>query len=482
MDELIPRQPFFERHEFIGSLIQGDKSADDLQIVVQVSLLKEGEIAGQVLGNSETFNRLATVSNVNGPKLILRSKQDPENNTEFSSDQVYLGSAQRRTWGPADENKFAYVVSELKFHSFDILHRIERSDLTSRSITFFLAGPEFMWEIFSSGEQSYTGEVKVETQNTKIELDVDLPFTIQAKHWFFYDKGSPPDTFDLTSRVVALEFSTSIPEQEFSNDAFVQKAIAVAEDLILLVSFMSRAWITWYGYDLSTPTFLKKHFRDARESSSKSVGWRDTLIEPGQGRQFLKLAYNNLQKLRAEGINLFMSLVYYLSGLEAKYMEEQFTILFLALERTKDLFTRHNPEFSSILPLSLFEPISESIKVQIREAVDSPDVRARIYGKMRELNRPSLHFVLDSLFSKNEISYDDLYPEGEKFSLISTRDQLFHSSKEINHDHLFREFYRLKSLLERLLLRLLGWRHLDRSPDDYTKNWLREKKNEGKTS
>jgi hypothetical protein len=476
MDELIPKQPFFERHEFLGSLVQDDKSADDLQIVVQFSLLKEGEIAGQVLGTSETFDKLARISDVTGPKLILRSKKDPDSRFEFYSDDVHLGSAQRRTWTPAYGNNIAYVVSELHFDKFEVLHRIEPRDSISRSIVFFLSGPRYMWEIISFGERSYTGEAKVDTRNTKIELDDALPFSIEVKPWYFYDKSSPPDVFDLKAHVLALELSTSIKEEELTNDAFVQKAIAVIEDLILLVSFMSRGWITWYSYEFLTPTFIKRHVRRARETSSRDISWNDTLVEHGQGRQFLKSAYTNLQKLRSEGINLFMSIAYYLSGLESKYMEEQFTTLFLALERTKDLFAQHNQEYLEILSPTISEPLSNSIKDQIKRVVDSPDIRGRIYDKIRELNRPSLRFVLDSLLSKNEISYTDLYPPGEEFSLISTRDQLFHSSKKIDYDHLFREFYRLKSVLERLLLRLLGWENFARSPDIYTMKLLHEKK------
>jgi hypothetical protein len=325
-----------------------------------------------------------------------------------------------------------------------------------------------MWEIFSLGERSFTGETKVDIRNTKIDLDVVLPFSIEVKPWYFYDKSSLPDVFDLTTHILSLEFTTSILEEEFSNDAFVQKAIAVAEDLILLISFMSRSWITWYSYKLLTPTFIKRHVRRAREVSTRSINHLDTLIKHGQGRQFLKSAYTNLQKLRSEGIDLFMSIAYYLSGLESKYMEE--------LERTKDLFAQRNQEYVSILLPHLIEPLSDSIKDQIRRFVDSPDIRGRIYDKIRELNRPSLRFVLDSLLSENNISYSDLYPDSEEFSLISTRDQLFHSSKKVDYDHLFREHHRLKSILERLLLHLLGWNNYDRSPDIYTKKMLHETK------
>jgi hypothetical protein len=475
MDELIPKRPFFERHEFLASLTQGDKSVDDLQVVVQFSLLKEGEIVGQVLGTSETFNKLAGISDIKGPKLSLRSKKDPDNRKEFSSDDVDLGTSRRRTWTSSYGNKLAYVVSELNFFTFEVTHRKERADYPTRHVVFFLSGPQYMWEVFSLDECSYTGETKVESKNTKIDIDDLLPFSIEVKPWFFYDKSSPPEVYNLTGRVLALEFSTSFPEEELSNESFIQKATSVAEDLILLVSFMSRKWITWYSYELNTATLLKKHIRRSRETSSQNISWHDTLVEYGKGRDFLKTAYTNLQKLRTEGTNLLMSIVYYLSGLEAKYLDEQFTTLFLALEWTKDLFAQQNQQFKSIISPTCFEGLATSIKEQIGLTVNSPDIQSRIYDKLPELNRPSLRFVLDSLLSKHGISYLDLYTDGEEFSLIKTRNLLFHSSKEIDPSMLYLEFYRLRSILERLLLALLGWRDFSRSPDVYMKKWFHEK-------
>ena len=470
MNELIPKQPFFERYEFLGSLSQGEKAAKNIQVVVQFPLLKQGEIVGQVLGNSETFGKLAEVSNINGLELVLHSNKDSDTYWEFYSDNVRLGSINRRSSAPAYGDNLSYVVSQLKFDTFDVIHHFKPRNAKKRNIVFFLAGPELMWEVPLIIDQSATDELK-------IDIDDSLPFSIEIKHQSFYDKNPPPNDYALETRVLALEFSTSLSETEFTNDAFVEKATEVAEDIILLVSFMSRGWITWYSYELSTPTLSKHHVRTARETSSKSIDWNDTLIERVYGREFLKSAYANLQKLRADGTDMFMPIAYYLSGLEAKYLNEQFTTLFLALEWTKDLLLPKNPELQSIIPVSDFERLSDSIKDLIRQVIHSGDIRGRIYEKMRDLNRPSLRFVLDSLLSKYELSYTDLYPAEEEFSLIKTRDLLFHTSKGMDIDHLILEYYRLRSILERLLLGLLGWRDFSRSPDRYIKGWLHEKRN-----
>jgi len=60
MEEIFPKQPFVERLEFVGSLKQGDKSADGLHIVLQYSLTKDSEITGSVLGTRETFSEISS--------------------------------------------------------------------------------------------------------------------------------------------------------------------------------------------------------------------------------------------------------------------------------------------------------------------------------------------------------------------------------------------------------------------------------------
>ena len=153
MEQLIPKQPFYERYEFLASLSQADVVVDGLQVVVQYHLLKQGEIRTQVLGNSTTFDKLAKISNIDGPPLTLRSSN---NSWEFRSDSFHLGSAQRRSGSP-DHEKMTFVVCELELPYFETIHHYEHRDLPFRQLTFYLAGPEYMWEVLRVGDLSYTG-------------------------------------------------------------------------------------------------------------------------------------------------------------------------------------------------------------------------------------------------------------------------------------------------------------------------------------
>jgi hypothetical protein len=331
-----------------------------------------------------------------------------------------------------------------------------------------------MWEVDTVYEYHFTGERKVKNRNIEIEIDDTLPFSIEIKPFYFHDKSPLPEVYEMTSRVLALEFSTTLPVEEFSNNEFVNQSKSVADELILLVSFMSRSWIIWYMYNAITSEYRMKHVRRTRGIINTRYSRHDTLIKHGNGREFLKTAFSNMKKLRSEGIEISLPISYYLSGLGAKYTEQQFTDLFLSLECVKDLHAQCNADFRSNIDPDSFKLLTESIKKIVHTEVSDQESRRRIYNKLNELNRPALKTVLDKLLSLYNLSYDDLYPCNQDISLIKTRDDLFHSSNKPDHDHLIRELYRLRSLIERVLLSMLGWSDHSNSPDGWTKNLIQK--------
>jgi hypothetical protein len=76
------------------------------------------------------------------------------------------------------------------------------------------------------------------------------------------------------------------------------------------------------------------------------------------------------------------------------------------------------------------------------------------------------------MFVKYNVNWKDLYPPGSDFTLIKTRDNLFHSSIDIDYDNLIKELHRLQALLERLLLSVLGWSNFINAPTEQERQWL----------
>lgn len=464
MEDLWPKQPFFNRHEFIGNLSRCDEVADKLHIVVQYSLIKEGEIVGKVLGTTKTCEKLRRFTNFSGPYPYLKLTSD-----EISSDRVLFGTTIDR---PGYNKEMSYIVANLSFEDITITRHFGPSDSHERHLTFFLAGPRRLWSIHETPEFSFTGDIKNKVHNSKIELNEDFPFEIEVIPCYFRDKTSAPDNhYELTANVLTMHFKTKESLEQLSNEDFVNLSKALADDIILLVSFLSRRWVTWYRYQLETNDTIRTYVRITRDCTTKELNRDDAVIEPRKSRGFLKIGLSNLRKLRAEGFNLSMPILYFVSGNEAENLEEQFTTLFLSLEKIKDMFALKENLRENLRQKS-FKKLSSLISDVIEKNVESPEVINRTQKKIPELNRPSLRFVLDSLFCRYNIDWTDIYPPASKLTLIKTRDKLFHTLQEPNIDLLVKELLRLRAVIERLLLRMLCWEDLSHSPPDFIKKWL----------
>jgi hypothetical protein len=145
--------------------------------------------------------------------------------------------------------------------------------------------------------------------------------------------------------------------------------------------------------------------------------------------------------------------------------------LFLSLERIKDMFARKKKLHENLKPKP-FKKFASFLRPIIKNEITNEDAAQKIADKIPELNRPALRTVLELLFEEYAVNWKELYPPGSKFTLINTRDKLFHSSNAVETEQLFKEELRLQFLLERLILSMLGWNDFSHSPPPDKENWL----------
>ena len=471
MEFFFPKKPFFERIEFIGKLSKQDKFADRIHLVLQYPILKQGEIIGKAFGTKEMLERILSVAPVPEPFWTLNSEGHGQFQTEVYSDRLLLSTAGRQEWPTECDEQMTSMISSVLLLDLTVTRRLTPSEIRDRHLTFFLVGPRELWFLNQIREVSFTGEAKIKVKNPKIELEQNLPFEIEVFPHYFYDEGPEPDGHELTANVLALHFTTSKSQTELPDESFVKSASAIATDLCVLVSFASRSWVTWYRYQLVTNDHIKEFVRETRKCKMDKVGWRDALIESHRSREFLRTGLTNYRNLRENGFDLFMPILYFVSANEKMYLEEQFTTFFLSLEKIKDLFARQEGLLKNLVKKD-FEELESTVSNVIKAHVSSPEIFDRIKTKIPELNRPPLRFVLETLFSRFDIDWRDLHPPGDPLTLIKTRGELFHSSREVDLDRLAKDRHRLQAILERLLLRLLGWGDLSRSPTAHTRMWL----------
>jgi hypothetical protein len=87
-------------------------------------------------------------------------------------------------------------------------------------------------------------------------------------------------------------------------------------------------------------------------------------------------------------------------------------------------------------------------------------------SKLAELNRPSLWHGVQSLMQRLRVDWEDLYPEPapKKPTFINLRNSLFHSHTRLDEETVFKESVRLEAIVNRVLLRWLGWEDLWQAP------------------
>lgn len=471
MELFFPKKPFFERIEFIGKLSKQARFADRIQLILQYPLIKQGEIIGKGFGTKEMLERILSVAPSPEPFWTLSSEGHSQFQIEVQSDKVLLSTAGRQVSPTEYDDQITSMICSIYLLDLTVTRRLTPSEMRDRHLTFFLAGPRELWYVNQLREVSFTGEARTKVTNSKIELAEDFPFEIEVLPYYFHDEGSEPDKHELMANILALHFKTVKSRTELPDDGFVELATELARDLCVLVSFLSRSWVTWYRYQLVTNDHMKDYIRETRKCNMEGLGWREALIEPHRSREFIRTGLTNYRKLRENGFDLFTPILYFVSANEKEHLEEQFTTLFLALEKIKDLFAREQDLLTN-LNKKEFEKLHSIISNVIEKNVSNPEILDRMKKKIPELNRPTFRFVLEKLLSSYDIDWKDLQPPNHPFTMINTRGELFHSSKELNLDRLARDRHRLQIIIERLLLRLLGWSDLSRSLTFDTKEWL----------
>jgi len=452
----LQRQPFYNREEFVGNISIDKITVDKLQIVLQYATNKESQILGSVYGNKDTFNRLESIiRGTFGFDKIITSDDVTYPQMKIRTHQAIIRTASDR---PVQGNQdvLRYEVANLELLDVKKTELFESKNLPKRLLSFFLCGPRSMWMVHALGQLSYTGEVKKEVYNSDIDLSEEFPFTIKVCPHYLYDASPTSEKHQLTTDVYTIQFETDKSEDELSDKDFLETATKVADDLILLVSFLSGKWIRWFRYEFQTKDMIENYIRSVEECSSREPSQFNEFIAKNEIRNFIKIGFSKLRELRDHNFDLFMPIVYYINGNEARYVDEQFAITFLALEKIKDLYTKKRG-LTENESKGIFEKHRKSVSSLLKKRLNSGETYKRMRDKIPELNRPTLRLVLDSMFAEYNISWKDLYPPGSKLSFIKTRDLLFHSSEDIDPQLLMKELDRIKIIVQRLILKLIGW-------------------------
>ena len=469
MEGILPKQPFIENHEIVGSLSVGENVVDNLHICFQYSLIKGGRITGKILGTNETYGQLTKLQDI--PHQYCKLSFINESGKYFvASEKASIPCIHGRHPKCKDTT---YIVADIELQDVSITNiwGEEVSSPKKRIMEYSLLGPETMWNINEKRKRSYTGEIQLELKDPTIKLTEKEPFVVSVRPTYLYDHTNDVNKYEIIARIVTLQFETKEPIETLPNDRFISLTKGYAEDMIWLLSFACRKRMAWFRYDFLSDGAKTTYIRESKDILEKDIDWYDYVVFPYKGREYIMSALPKLRAMRSEGIDLTMPLLYCISGNEPNTLETKFSLYFLSLERIKDMYSK-KMSMDKNMPNKDFDKLEPLLKEVVKGNVEDVNIIARILKKMPELNRPAIRDVLDCVFEEYKVQWTDMYPLESDFTLLKTRDMLFHSSEEIDIENLAKEMYRLRSIIERVLLAMIGWTDNSYSPESGIKRWL----------
>ena len=459
-NQIEPSRPFEEVHEFQGVLTKGERSIADQHFIVRYSTRRPGPIHGRILGEGSraTGERFSSLMRQSGLYSAIRSKAEGADEPVLESQRVRLRSSTTRFWPDSYTPSMVGVLAVLELDEFKVSTAFQREE-PKRQISFSLAGPRDFWDLSCIRERSFIGSTRIEPRSIRIQDPKD-ELSVKLTPHFVYstvvleDGHRVPveDSFD--SLIIETEFSCDVLDDE----QFRSRAIAIADDIMLLASIGARRKLDWFSYGFGATDRFEEYVRTRLDRFEDSVGPQDPLVTRAEVEEFLSKTLAAYRHHQDQGFDLRWPLITTLTAHTSDLLEQRFLFLFMALEKLKDMYASREKAYSNFRTHSerkrTLHNLSEYISSKLKDHPNVEDIKE----KLPELGRRPLWSILRELLSTYDVEWRDVYPEGtDKPTFIAVRNKLLHTAEEVDLGDLFYETERLQVVLERLLLKLLGW-------------------------
>jgi hypothetical protein len=470
---LSDKPPFHERYRFAGKFICGNDSTPEVDVTIEFARLNSGPITGFVLGDSNTAAAFDRAFRWRKPCQLISSEDDYR---QVVADGVLLTTLQQTIGGlnlprgPIDR-----VV---EFSCREVSETVRRTGPPGeRGVAFTLAGPLEQILPPDVATRSWTGATTIRERDFSLDVGVPWPGQIELRHTYLWDGIDTADQQGRYARLPGLILRTNLQRSELSDAELLKQAGDLADDLTLLMSFVWRNWIVWFQYEFWRPDAATEHrFHRSRRTESGAGGFDNSPVGPNS-REFLRRCLPVFRQNRDAGLDLRLPLVYAIPKSESRYVEERLASAFWSLEKLVNLLVLRDGR-DRIFGSSRFDRIEKQLKAAL-ESSTSTDSRwgdggvglALLRDKLPELNRPSFSAQLKWACHTAGVIWSDLYPPGVDISVprfIRTRNEIFHSNAAIDGALVLRESLRVTAVIERLVLKLLGWDDLSGTgPSNY---------------
>jgi hypothetical protein len=462
--DLLPSSPFSKIRTFAGVFEAGERKTPQFSVEIAYSLTNGHPPTGIIRGTSADYRALEGFFLTNkGGSCTLRSVSKEREAITCTDVRIRRITEQRF---PKDEQSTIHqVLGRFSIERIDIRTMFSTpSEEKKRQASFLLTGPSDLWLCHASRTLSYTGDISVSHSDPALPLDSTRDQISTSPHFVYADypraKGIPREIGQ--AELFALRVNDAF-EIEREGAAFIADSSAITDTLCLLMSFLSKTYITWFTCTCSDGQEVLQSYRNVRTTDAEAPDWEDLVLSPPNIRPFLNQALGAYDQSTASGFDLRIPMLYYIWAQSSRFVEDRFSTIFFALEKLLSSLDERNPE-DDLLTTSELSRLWKVMRPALEKMGKTPYQVELVLAKRRELQRAPLMHRIKRHLSALEIDITDIGDAAGLRSLVDVRNLLAHEKGEVPIDKVIYETHRLETIVERMLLKLLSWSGKDCTP------------------
>lgn len=462
--DALPSSPYTKTHTFAGVFEVGELTTAQLSIEIAYSLTNGHPPVGLIRGTGADFRALEDFFRTKKGSLCTLCSISKEREAITCTD-VRIQHLTEKYFPKDEQSTIHQALGRFVFERVDIRNEFKRPATEKRrQATFILAGPSDLWLTFASRTLSYSGDISIEHSDPTLPLDSTRDNVSTSPH-FVYENypragGSPRQTAqaELFSLVVDDAF-----ELERERTAFIADSTALVEKLCLLISFLSKAYITWFACSYSDGNEILQSYRSVRASNAEAPGFEEVVLDTKDIRPFLNQALVGFDKRAGSGFDLRIPLLYYIWAQSSRFVEDRFTTLFFTLEKLLSSLDESEPE-DDLLTAPELSKLWKVMQPALEEMGKTPHQIELVLAKRQELRRAPLMHRIERHLKALEIDVSDIGGANGLRKMSGVRNLLAHEKGEVPIGKVIYETHRLVTVVERMLLKLLFWNGKHRTP------------------
>jgi hypothetical protein len=328
--------------------------------------------------------------------------------------------------------------------------------------------PSGILEVTGIRETSYTGDIRFRpVGGGKIEVSTSLGKLRVAEHYAHHDAEEHGNKVIHTVQRAAVTGTLQIPaghDLRTTNEAVREEV----ENICTILSLCYRQPVSYYEIDYftdpeTTPDedTARAYLRRRRNTPETKIRQEELIHQQGMtrgGLNRLLQAYNgSARKKELSRAIRFLAASYKMATLESSYF-----LAYSALDLVAGIAKDDN---IYLLGSSKWKKVNGLLRDDLAEVAKAEGLTKKVVEQMKEklpeLRRTSGDRRITEACRALRVKTDDLWPaEGFKDGLKKAtrmRNELFHSALMGSPEELYEHLVRVRTLVERLLLKILKW-------------------------